>query len=153
MTDASTLLGRGFGQIGDGFGHVVTTFSAVVGPELSRVATPTSLKRGTLNVRCSSASWAQTISMMELDLVERLAGPLGRGTVRRIVARAGGSPPPQLEPDEPPRAAPLPPLDAAAEHRLDALVEHIADPQLRSRVRAAAEASERRRCADANPAS
>lgn len=152
MTDAATLLGRGFDEVGGGFGRIVTTFRQVVGPDLARVATPTALKRGTLTVRCSSASWAQTISMMELDLVDRLSARLGRGTIRRIVARAGG-PAPQHDasPDRPPRPQ-LPQLDASTESRLEALVESIPDAALRERVLAAARATERRRAAGPNPA-
>ncbi|MCW2926382.1 MAG: hypothetical protein JWM86_350 [Thermoleophilia bacterium] len=146
MTDSTEALRRGLAGIGDGFGSVVTAFHAAVGPELARVATPSSLKRGTLTVRCSSASWAQTLTMMELDLVERLAPRLGKGTVTRIVARAGGPPPPL----EPTREAPLEPLDAASEASCEALVADIADPELRARVLAAAKASARRRIREGN---
>jgi hypothetical protein len=149
MTDGAEALRSGLGQLGRGFGSVVATFAEVVGPELARVATPTSLKRGTLTIRCSSASWAQTINMMELDLVERLAPRLGRGRVTHIVARAGGQPPP-LEPSPKP---PLAPLDELSRARLEQLVQHIEDPALRARVLAAAIATERRRVAPRKPAS
>jgi len=139
--DGSRALKSGLGQIGAGFGSVVATFHEVVGPDLARVATPTSLKRGTLTIRCSSASWAQTINMMELDLLERLEPRLGSGKVTRIVARAGGPPPPL----EPTPIAPLGDLDAGTEQRLERMVAGIADPALRERVLAAARAMERRR--------
>lgn len=141
VVDGAEALRRQLGQMGDGFGQVVATFHQVVGPELAKVATPTSLRRGTLTIRCSSASWAQTINMMELDLVERLAPRLGRGRVQRIVARAGGPP----APVERPQPSPLATLDASTEARLQQLVEHIDDPALRERVLAAARAMERRR--------
>jgi hypothetical protein len=149
MTDGAEALRKGLGQIGRGFGSVVATFAEVVGPELARVATPTSLKRGTLTIRCASASWAQTINMMELDLVERLAPRLGVGKVTHIVARAGGPPPPL----EPAPKAPLAPIDATTEAQLERLVEHIDDPALRARVLAAAIATQRRRATGPNPAS
>jgi hypothetical protein len=120
---------------------VVATFHEVVGPDLARVATPTSLRDGTLSIRCSSSAWAQTITMMELDLVERLAPRLGRGVVTRVVARAGG-PPPRLEPQ--PRPEP-PPVDEATQARMEALVAHIDDPELRAKMLAAAIATARRR--------
>lgn len=146
MTDSTEALRRGLSGIGDGFGNVVAAFHQVVGPELARVATPSSLKRGTLTVRCSSASWAQTLTMMELDLVERLAPRLGRGTVTRIVARAGGPPPPLERHKE----APLEPLGADEEAACEALVAEIEDPELRARVLAAARASARRRARERN---
>ena len=141
FVDGAEALRSGLGEIGAGFGSVVATFHDAVGPELAKVATPTSLKRGTLTIRCSSASWAQTINMMELELLDRLEPRLGRGKVTRIVARAGGPPPP-LEPSTPP---PLGTIDAATEDRLEHLVEGISDPALRDRILAAARASERRR--------
>jgi hypothetical protein len=146
FVDGAQALRRGLGDIGAGFGSVVATFHEVVGPELARVATPTSLKRGTLTIRCSSASWAQTINMMELELLERLEPRLGRGTVHRIVARAGGPPPP-LERSVP---APLGELDPATDERLERMVEGITDPALRERVLAAAKAMERRRRSGSN---
>lgn len=148
LTDGADALRGGLGRIGGGFGSIVASFHAVVGPDLAKVATPTSLRRGTLTIRCSSSSWAQTINMMELDLVERLALRVGRGTVTRIVARAGGPPPPP----EPSAAPPLQPLDEPAAARLEQLVERIDDPDLRARVLAAARASERRRRTSPDPA-
>jgi hypothetical protein len=141
FVDGAEALRSSLGEIGAGFGSVVATFHDAVGPELARVATPTSLKRGTLTIRCSSASWAQTINMMELELLDRLEPRLGKGKVTRIVARAGGPPPP-LEPSSPPA---LQPLDAPTEDRLEHLVEGISDPALRERVLAAAKATEARR--------
>jgi hypothetical protein len=141
MKDGAAALREGLGQIGNGFGSIVATFHDVVGPELARVATPSSLKRGTLTIRCSSASWAQTINMMELDLLNRLEPRLGAGKVTRIVARAGGPPPP-LERTNPPA---LQPLDEATDERLEHLVAGIQDPALRERVLAAARATEQRR--------
>ena len=143
MQDGSAALRAGLGSLGQGFGSVVATFHEVVGPEMARVATPTSLKAGTLTIRCSSAAWAQTITMMELDLIDRLAPRLGAGTVTHVVARAGG-PPPRLEPDAP---APLQPVDPATQHRLEAMVAGIDDPDLRARMLAAAIATARRRAA------
>ncbi len=141
MADGAEALRVGLGQLGRGFGSVVATFHEVVGPELARVATPTGLRNGTLSIRCSSSAWAQTISMMELDLVERLAPRLGRGTVTHIVARAGG-PPPRLEP----QARPEPPAaDEATIARMEAMVAHIEDPELRAKMLAAAIATARRR--------
>lgn len=149
MTDGASALRSGLGRIGDGFGSIVATFHETVGPELARVATPTSLRRGTLTIRCSSASWAQTINMMELDLVERLRPRLGPGVVDRIVARAGGLPPPL----ETPEAVPLQPLAEAEERRLEGLVSGISDPALKARVLAAARASAQRTQDRRNPRS
>ncbi len=143
LRDGADALRTGLGGLGRGFGSVVATFHEVVGPELARAATPTSLRNGTLMVRCSSAAWAQTITMMELDLVDRLAPRLGAGTVTRVVARAGG-PSPQLEPQPPPEP---PPVDPDTQARMEAIVASIPDPELRARILAAAIATARRRSA------
>lgn len=147
MQDGAAALRSGLGRLGRGFGSIVATFHEVVGPELAKVATPTSLRDGTLTIRCASASWAQTISMMDLDLVARLAPRLGDGTVTRIVARAGG-PPPQLDP--PPSVEP-PPIDEVTLSRLEATVASIPDEALRARMLAAAVATARRRAMRAEP--
>ncbi len=147
MRDGADALRAGLGDLGRGLGALVATFHEVVGPELARVATPTALRDGTLSIRCSSAAWAQTITMMELDLVDRLEPHLGRGVVTRIVARAGG-PPPRVE------AQPMlkpPPLDAATHARLEAMVAGIPDPDLRARMLAAAVATARRRATRREP--
>lgn len=147
MRDASDALRAGLGRIGRGFGSIVATFHDVVGPDLAKVATPTSLREGTLTIRCSSSAWAQTLTMMELDLIDRLNQRLGRGVVTRIVARAGG-PPPRLE--RQPEPVP-PPIDAESEARLEAMVAHVEDPDLRARMLAAAVATARRRAMREEP--
>jgi hypothetical protein len=144
MTDSTAALRAGLGAIGNGFGRIVATFHEAVGPDIARVATPTSLRGGTLTIRCSSAAWAQTVSMMELDLLERLAQRLGPGTVTRVVARAGGPAPPRPPASPAPSLGPLDELDA---QRLEQLVAPISDPALRARMLAAATATTRRRAA------
>jgi hypothetical protein len=144
MTDSTAALRAGLGAIGNGFGRIVATFHEAVGPDIARVATPTSLRAGTLTIRCTSAAWAQTVSMMELDMLDRLAQRLGPGTVTRIVARAGG-PAPTPRPDPPQRT--LDPIDEQEAARLAKLVAPIPDPALRARMLAAATAAARRRAA------
>lgn len=122
-------------------GHVVGVFHDVVGPRLARHATATLLRDGTLTVRCTSAAWAQTVTMMDQDLVRRLNEALGAELVTRIYARAGApSAAPQAE-VEAPEPNPIVPLDPARERELEQLVAQIPDPALRARVLAAARAT------------
>jgi len=147
MTDASAALRASLDGIGRGFGSIVALFHDVVGPGLAQVATPTSLRDGTLTIRCTSASWAQAIGLREHDLLARFSEQLGPGTITRIHARAGlGSTPPAPAP--PP---PLPPVRETDSRALEALVAEIPDAALRARVLAAAEATARRRSLRQNP--
>ena len=140
FADGATALAARLNGMGNGFGRIVTVFHEIVGPQLSRVATPSALRSGTLTIRCSSASWAQSINMRELELIDRLTERLGPGVVTRIHARAGG-PAPQLARTTPPQ---LEELEPATAQRLEQLVASIADPQLRDQVLAAATAAARR---------
>jgi hypothetical protein len=142
LTPAASLLGDGLASVGGDLGRVVGIWPAVVGERLARVTTPARLRDGTLQVRCASASWAQTLGGIELQLLERLDRQLGPGRVRRIHARAGG-PAPRLEVEKPP--PPLAPLAPGDKAQLEQLVAHVEDPDLRARLLAAAVASTRRR--------
>jgi hypothetical protein len=51
-------------------------------------ATPTSARAGEVVVTCSSAVWAQELELIGPDVVERLNGLLGAGTVVRLRCRA-----------------------------------------------------------------
>lgn len=141
MTPAADLLAEGLGSIGGQLGVIVASWPRVVGARLAAVSTPAGLRDGTLRVRCSSASWAQSLNGNELQLLDRIAEHVGAGVVSRLHARAGG-PAPRLEREAP---APPPPIPPAEEHRLRGLVANVPDPALRERMLAAAIATARRR--------
>jgi len=153
FTDAAELTGRRLDGVGRGFGEVVRVFHEVVGADLARMATPVKLRRDhktgeqTLVVRCVSASWAQQIGFMELDLLDRLRSALPAFTATRIHARAGAPAPRPVAPP-PPELTSLTPERAAY---LTHLTETISDPELRARVLAAALAAERRRLTPPQP--
>jgi predicted nucleic acid-binding Zn ribbon protein len=143
LTSAAELVQQGLGTLGGDLGRIVAAWPLLVGERLARVSTPASLRDGRLRVRCASASWAQAINGIELQLLERLDAQLAPGQVTSITARAGG-PAPRLEDDRTVRA-PLAPLPEHRIAELRALVAHVADAQLRERLLAAAIAAERRR--------
>ena len=143
LTPAADLLSSGLGAIGGDIGRIVAAWPAIVGERLAAVTTPAGLRQGTLRVRCASASWAQALSGMELDVLDRIAARLRPGTVTRLHARAGG-PAPRVE-EEPEPQRPLRELDPADRAQLESLVETIDDPDLRARLLHAADASMRRR--------
>ncbi len=144
LTPAADLLPGGLGSIAGDLGRIVGSWQRIVGPRLAAVSTPASLRDGTLRVLCASASWAQALAGMELDVLDRIAGEVGTGVVTRLHARAGG-PAPRLEPEPAPPAQPLADLPEHEQQRLESMVESIDDAQLRARLLAAAVASERRR--------
>lgn len=142
MTPAADLLAGGLGSIGGQLGTIVGSWPRIVGPQLAAVSTPAGLRDGTLRVRCSSASWAQSLNGNELQLLDRIAEHVGSGVVTRLHARAGG-PAPRLEVEAPPAAPP--PITPGEEQRLRALVADLPDGPLRERMLAAAIATARRR--------
>lgn len=143
LTDAAAVLARTLGGVGAGFGAIVAGWSSAVGTELAAVTTPVSLRGRELRIRCSSAAWAQSVNLMEQQLLEQLRAHSHLPPVDRIIARAGAAPTaPSTKP--PPERAPHPQLDAASQLRIDEMVAGIDNPQLRAQVRAAAAAISRR---------
>jgi predicted nucleic acid-binding Zn ribbon protein len=52
-------------------------WAGAVGDAIAAAAEPVAERDGTLTVSCESAAWAQELSLMETELLERLRGPLG----------------------------------------------------------------------------
>lgn len=145
--DVSELLQRQLERVGGPFARISAAFARAAGPDLARVAVAASLKGTTLRVRCASASWAQSVSFMQRELLERLAAECPDVTITRISATGDGVPlPPQVEvPDprapQPGRPRELTPLDTETRDRLERLAAGIADPVVRASVLRAAERS------------
>jgi predicted nucleic acid-binding Zn ribbon protein len=61
----------------------------VVGPAIAAECTPVAEREGVVTVACSSAVWAQELSLMAPELVRRLTAALGGVTVSELRCRAG----------------------------------------------------------------
>ena len=62
-----------------GLAAVQTVWTEAVGPAIAAEAEPVSERDGVLTVHCASATWAEELSLMEAELLERLRERLGDG--------------------------------------------------------------------------
>jgi predicted nucleic acid-binding Zn ribbon protein len=69
--------------------RVQEAWERAVGPVLSHAAQPISEHDGVLSIACSSAVWAQELSLMEVELLHRLNTALGEPLVRALRCRTG----------------------------------------------------------------
>jgi predicted nucleic acid-binding Zn ribbon protein len=60
----------------------------VVGAAIAAECEPVSERGGVVTVVCTSSVWAQELSFMALDLVERINAELGSSRVRELKCRA-----------------------------------------------------------------
>ena len=128
-------------------GVLAEAWRGVVGPAVADHTAPLRRSRaGVLTVACSSAAWAQELTMRRDELVRMLteaAPDAGVTGLRFSVADHV----PVAEP--PPPAPPPPPVPGARERTLgDDAAAGIADPAVRDLVARAAAAAEARRIRD-----
>lgn len=62
----------------------------LVGEAIAAVTRPVSERQGTLTVNCSDAVWAEELTLMREDLLERLRDGLGARAPTDIRFRTGG---------------------------------------------------------------
>lgn len=135
---------RSGGGPAGGAGALTEVWRGVVGPAVADHTAPLRRSRaGVLTVACSSAAWAQELTMRRDDLVRMLAEAAPDSGVTGLRFSVADHVP-AVEP--PPPAPPPPPVPGARERALghDAAAG-IADPAVRDLVARAAAASEARR--------
>jgi predicted nucleic acid-binding Zn ribbon protein len=64
-------------------------WAAAVGPQIAKHTSPYTLQAGTLVVTVASAAWAQTLSLEQASVCERLNARLGAGKVTALSFRLG----------------------------------------------------------------
>jgi hypothetical protein len=148
---AAEMLGRFRRRSGGpppgGAGVVAEAWRGVVGPAVAEHTAPLRRSRaGVLTVACSSAAWAQELTMRRDELVRLLAAAAPDAGVTglrfsiadHVTAPAATGPAAQ--------AAPPPPAPGARERAVgDDVAAGIADPAVRALVARAAAAAEARR--------
>ena len=72
-----------------GLAAAQTVWPQVVGEAIAAAAEPVDERDGVLTVRCQSATWAQELSLMEGQLLDRLRDRLGEQSPRAIKVLAG----------------------------------------------------------------
>jgi hypothetical protein len=100
-----------------------------VGPEIAARTLPGSFSRGTLVVRTKSAAWANELTFLAADIVDRLNAALGRSAVKELKIQAGHIPPP---PDRGPPAWSKTPLSKPEAQAVEATAAAIDDPDVRA---------------------
>ena len=146
---ADAMLGRfrrrSGGPPAGGTGAIVEAWRDVVGPAVADHTAPLRRSRaGVLTVACSSAAWAQELTMRRDELVGLLAAAApdaGVTGLRFSVADHVPAPAPVVAPPPAP-----PPAPGARERAIgDEAASGIADPAVRDLVARAAAAAEARR--------
>ena len=64
-------------------------WAAAVGDAIAAASEPVAERGGTLTISCESAAWAQELSLMESELLERLRGSLGEASPSALRFLAG----------------------------------------------------------------
>jgi len=92
--------------------EVLARWPAAVGPRVAAHARAARLSGGRLTVVASSSVWAQQLSLLRTELLQRVAERCGEGLVREIFVVTGPVEAPAPEPGAAPVAAPgtAPPL-------------------------------------------
>ena len=72
---------------------VQEAWPAVAGAPVAGQADPVAEREGVVTVACRSATWAQELDLMQVELLERLRGAARRGTVRGGASRGSVSAP------------------------------------------------------------
>lgn len=69
--------------------RVQEVWQAAAGEAVSQAAQPTAERSGILTVVCSAAVWAQELTLMSSQLIERLNSALGEELVHELRCRTG----------------------------------------------------------------
>ena len=145
---AAEMLGRFRRRSGGpppgGAGAVAEAWRGVVGPAVAEHTAPLRRSRaGVLTVACSSAAWAQELTMRRDELVRLLAQAAPDAGVTGLRFAVADHVPAAEPPPPPPAPAPVPgPRERALG---DDAAAGIADPAVRDLVARAAAAAEARR--------
>jgi len=120
-------------------GKVMLAWKEIVGPANARHSWPLKVKDGILLVGCSSAAWAQTLTLLREQIMEKIVRLLGRCPLREIHF-FGAAFPGRREEEGESAAEPLPEKLGLRVEELDfirQLTGEISDPALRRKAEAA----------------
>jgi hypothetical protein len=123
---------------------LTTAWPAVVGDAVARHAWPLRIARdGTLHVATSSATWAQELTLLSDEILERLREHLGTDAPTRVRCATGPIPEAERPDDDgPPEAFPaVDDMPSEVRSAAASVASAISDPELREMVARAARAS------------
>jgi hypothetical protein len=113
--------------------HMVALWPKLVGPAVTKIASPAQLRNGTLFIDVADNIWIQELKFQERDLIERLNAAIGEPIVRRLFLQLARTPlaaADKAAEAEPPPPAEMP-VDPQQELAIEREVAHVRDPQLR----------------------
>jgi hypothetical protein len=114
----------------------------VVGETIARRAWPLRIGRdGTLHVATESATWANELSLLRDEILERLTARLGSEALSRLRFAVGPVPEPATAPPPSEAAVTPPQVPPEIESEAASAAETIEDPELRELVARAARTS------------
>jgi predicted nucleic acid-binding Zn ribbon protein len=119
--------------------RIMSSWKEIVGAANARHSWPIGLKDGVLLVGCSSPAWAQTLSMLRGQIMEKITREMGECPLREIHFRGIGKPMKGEEAWEPPEEG-LPAeivLPTEQAEWIHQVVSEISDPNLRKKAEAA----------------
>jgi predicted nucleic acid-binding Zn ribbon protein len=129
--------------------RVVGIWPEVVGDAIARQAWPLRTSRdGTLHVATSSATWANELTLLGDEILERLRVRLGPDTPSSLRCAVGPIPEPDAEQTPSSPATPASDASPEASKTATAVASAIDDPELRALVARAARASLSRAASD-----
>ncbi|WP_130345352.1 DUF721 domain-containing protein [Herbihabitans rhizosphaerae] len=73
-------------------GQVFGRWSALVGADVAKHATPISLRDGELTVRAESTAWATQLRILQRQLIVKIAKGVGDGVVKKIKVQGPSAP-------------------------------------------------------------
>jgi len=119
-------------------GQVMLYWKELVGPANARHSWPLRIQEDVLRVSCSSAAWAQTLSLLRGQILAKIARQYGSGLLKDIHFCGLGGPPDN--PEETGEISPPPgkiPLSPEAQQKIKDLTQEISEPRLREKAEAA----------------
>jgi predicted nucleic acid-binding Zn ribbon protein len=119
-------------------GQIILAWKELVGPANARHSWPLRIQEDVLRVSCSSAAWAQTLSLLRGQILAKIARQYGSGLLKDIHFSGLGVRQEELEAAE---ETTLPPgkisLSPEAQQKVKDLTQEISEPQLREKAEAA----------------
>jgi predicted nucleic acid-binding Zn ribbon protein len=112
--------------------EVLIGWDAAVGPQIAAHARPSHIANRRLTIVTESPVWTQQLSMLKPELLRRIAGSFGPGTVTELFFVTGKIEPP---PRGPAPAAERRPAPAALPPAIESELAGISDAEVREAVR------------------
>jgi predicted nucleic acid-binding Zn ribbon protein len=110
--------------------RVFGLWGRAVGKVIAQHAQPSMVRGKKLTVTVDSSAWMQQLSLLKPEIIEKLNGVMGAGTVESITLKLGELDA-RAQQRQPEPARELPPLSPGERERIEELASSIPDPEVR----------------------